>query len=492
MPDSPAIAAQHLSRSTVVLAAAAAALGWGSRWATLPLRLHDHDSVNFASALAHFDLARHSPHLPGYPVYVALARLARNLGAPVEAALAWPALLAAGMAAALLLYGAAREVGRAAAVGLALLYLALPDVALADARPLSDGLGLHLLTMALTCGVAALRPAAAPAWGRAAVAVAGLLLGVRLSSWPLAGGLMLWLGAAAAPSERRVLATVALVAVAAWVMPLAVAAGGPGELWRLGWLFAQGHFRDWHGDPAAALAWPARLALWGQHAYHGGLALAGGAALGLAWAGRSRPFDRRWLGLALLVAAYAVWMALGQNPQRPRHLLPLWPPLLLLGAVALGQVGRLRWAPQTMAWTVAAVAVLGAGQTSLDRLAVQRQWPSPDVACGEWLSTQPADKTLVLGGSEVGVLRAVAPGVRALRVAAPGDLAQILKGPLGRAPHLFVTSRAAGLANVAGGSLQPVKTFPARAGIDLPGQALTVFRWVPGAALTLAAQEVLQ
>ncbi len=43
----------------------------------LPASLEDLDSINFALGLRHFDVARHQPHPPGYPVYIAIGKIAR-------------------------------------------------------------------------------------------------------------------------------------------------------------------------------------------------------------------------------------------------------------------------------------------------------------------------------------------------------------------------------------------------------------------------------
>ena len=42
---------------------------------SLPPTLEDIDSVNFALGVQDFDVARHQPHPPGYPVYIGLAKL---------------------------------------------------------------------------------------------------------------------------------------------------------------------------------------------------------------------------------------------------------------------------------------------------------------------------------------------------------------------------------------------------------------------------------
>src|SRR5215831_18705043 len=41
----------------------------------LPRTLEDIDSVNFALGVEQFDVSRHRPHPPGYPVYIALAKV---------------------------------------------------------------------------------------------------------------------------------------------------------------------------------------------------------------------------------------------------------------------------------------------------------------------------------------------------------------------------------------------------------------------------------
>ena len=42
----------------------------------LPASLEDLDSINFALGLRHFDVAQHQPHPPGYPLYIALGKVA--------------------------------------------------------------------------------------------------------------------------------------------------------------------------------------------------------------------------------------------------------------------------------------------------------------------------------------------------------------------------------------------------------------------------------
>jgi hypothetical protein len=48
---------------------------FGVHLACLPTTLEDLDSINFALGVRQFDVARHQPHPPGYPVFIALAKV---------------------------------------------------------------------------------------------------------------------------------------------------------------------------------------------------------------------------------------------------------------------------------------------------------------------------------------------------------------------------------------------------------------------------------
>ena len=59
------------------LACALAALFFAAHAAYLPATLEDIDSINFALGLHEFNPAKHQPHPPGYPVFMAAAKLSR-------------------------------------------------------------------------------------------------------------------------------------------------------------------------------------------------------------------------------------------------------------------------------------------------------------------------------------------------------------------------------------------------------------------------------
>jgi hypothetical protein len=303
--------------------------------------------------------------------------------------------------------------------------------------------------------------------------LAGALLGVRLSSWPLAvvaAAAVLY--SAPSPRERWLRLGFLTAAVLAWALPLLWLAGGAQKLVSLGFAFAQGHFSQWRGD-SAPLGVAGSAGLWLGHLWRGGaLGLLGAAVAAITWGPNLA--DRRGPRLVLaMAAAYALWLGLGQNPERSRHILPL----VALAAVALAQVAS--QLPRGPRWQGAVgIALVALASLTLPRQHRQSVEPTPDVALGMWLAAQPAEGTLLLGGSEVGVLRWQAPARRSVRVASPADLQAMLGDPATRAPRLYASSRVPGLAaaQTAGLDLTAVATFAARPGVDSAQQTLTLYR----------------
>src|SRR3954465_15074702 len=64
------------SRQRVLIAILALAVA-ATRFLAVSHSMWDWDEVLFASALHHYDVAQHHPHPPGFPLFFALAKLAR-------------------------------------------------------------------------------------------------------------------------------------------------------------------------------------------------------------------------------------------------------------------------------------------------------------------------------------------------------------------------------------------------------------------------------
>lgn len=183
-----ATSARARSRGALVTAIALAA-GVATLLLRLPFaadRLWDHDSVQFALAVADFDLAAHTPHPPGYPLYVgALEALAAMGVSPLAGMVALSVLFQAlgaalvGSVAARLAGGWAAPAARPAALLAAALYATNPLVWFYGELPLVYGVeaGLTVLLAWAALGMGDSR-------GRflAACALFGLAGGVRPST----------------------------------------------------------------------------------------------------------------------------------------------------------------------------------------------------------------------------------------------------------------------------------------------------------------------
>jgi hypothetical protein len=250
-----------VAAALVVLGVAAGHVG------ALPATLEDIDSVNFALGVRDFDPAQHRPHPPGYPLYIALGKVATAATSAL-----WPdgradrvearALAAVSLLGALLLcWWTSRAFSALASDGddrigpppisrrgllATVLAATTPLTWYLTSRPMSDVPGLAAAMAALVClslawwrqrpapdGDRRLEPAAMAASGRAIVLgalLAGLSVGFRSQTlWITAPLLLLLLtdrigrGVAGAMLGS----SVAFAAgVLAWGVPLLVASGG--------------------------------------------------------------------------------------------------------------------------------------------------------------------------------------------------------------------------------------------------------------------------
>jgi hypothetical protein len=330
-----------------VFVAGAAALFLCAHLALLRPQIEDIDSINFALAATDFDLARHQPHPPGYPVFVltvrALAAAAQPFaGSGLDAALlALVHLSAVGGAAAILLthrVWLAIGLPPLRATCATMLCGASPLVWVQAARPLSDMAGL---AAALAAQLLLLRSLGGASHVVAAPAVAGLVTGlvagVRSQVAWLTLPLLLvvtlirirrreWLAAGAAVLG-------AAAGALAWFVPLVVLSGGLERY--LGLLDRQAE-EDFAGvrmlatDPGLRLLLDALhhtfVAPWGSVWLAVPViacAVAGAAAL----ARRDMP-TLAWM--AILWAPYAVLHLLFQETETIRYALPLLPVLCAL------------------------------------------------------------------------------------------------------------------------------------------------------------------
>jgi hypothetical protein len=325
----------------------------------LPPSLEDLDSINFALGVRDFDVARHQPHPPGYPVFIALAKASTPVlqaaGVPSAASrglAVWSAL--SGAALVLLIFALLKTLDgqdRRAFWGMAFA-VASPLFWFTALRPLSDTIGLAGAVAAQGLIVAAMLrvvPAGMPA-GRVLIAggfVAGLAIGLRSQTFaltlPLLALALAWPATTGIPVRERIAAVLAAaLGSLAWAVPLVVASGGIGDY--LAALGSQAG-EDFSGVPMLWTTRQARVALeaakntflwpWGGLTIGGVvLAVAAVGAVRLAWR-----MPRAVVVLFVAFVPYAIFHLLFHEIVTVRYALPLVIPIGYLVAVALDAGG---------------------------------------------------------------------------------------------------------------------------------------------------------
>jgi hypothetical protein len=342
-----------------ILCSAIAAAYLAAHLPFLAPSLEDIDSINFALGLREFDVARHQPHPPGYPVYIALGRaslLVVNIFAPsLEQARAealalaiWSAIAGAvALASAFVLFSAIEPPGpgsrRAPLWAVALLAVS-PLFWISGLRPMSDLPGLALAVAAQALLVLGWKD---PRRVALAALVAGLAAGIRVQT--------LWLSApllGAVVVRHRRLGT-------AWLITRPVAAAVAGcLLWFVPLLSGSGgltaYLRALGSQAGEDFAWvdmllvdptPRHLAFalsetfvlpWGSLPLAAGIGVAATAGLVVAWLQARRAL----VMMTVAFAPYALFHLLLQETPHVRYALPVLPLVAWLAARAVANLGR--------------------------------------------------------------------------------------------------------------------------------------------------------
>ncbi|MFN0058653.1 MAG: hypothetical protein ACKVX7_09385 [Planctomycetota bacterium] len=297
------------------------------------------DEVHFVRALDRFDVLDYSPHFPGYPLAVLLARSSLLPGGYAYQALSVVGTLVAALIVASVLTPRARV--PAFAVTASAPYLVGQSLAIG-----SDAIFLPFLAASLAL---CFRNAPRPFLGGL---ILGLALGVRPSAFT-------WCALLAGATNRRRACLGFGVGVASWILPF-IALAGSDVLLAEGSRFLAGHFSRWGAPLLAAVApnaasWPelvvrhwllepisgdGNLSGW-QYSYTPILLV----LLTLAGARATRELPAR-LRCALVVSGGATicWLLAAQNPVHARHVLP---PALLALPLAGAEIAR--GLPRTLA-----------------------------------------------------------------------------------------------------------------------------------------------
>jgi hypothetical protein len=316
-----------LSRAELLFVGAATAL---TRWWFRPPAPDGFDSIDFLLGMERgLDLAKLQPHFPGYPVYVGLGAALCKLGlSPLTAATSISAA-AAGLTAVGLAVCAVRLAGRKAGVAVSVLHAVAWLPLLLGSAALSDSLGTACAVLSFACLVG---PSPKPG---ASGFAAGLLLGTRLSYWPIFISLAVFCrrSVGATPLHLRIAAG-ALAGTLLWAVPFFAIVGVP-EFFALGTAHVRGHFAQWGGTLNTRPQLPERAIALARDLFFDGFAPSAVAvtlivvmvaSAMLVARRRHETFGARFeIGTILWVLLpYAVWVFAAQNVvEQPRHALPL-------------------------------------------------------------------------------------------------------------------------------------------------------------------------
>lgn len=303
----------------------------------LPPSLEDLDSINFALGIRDYDISQHQPHPPGYPLFIAAARLIHALGLSEVHALSLLGVISGALCVVALmrlfaLLDEHRLDGTATWLAV-LLVVVCPLFWFTAARPLSDMTGL-----AASVGVQALLLASTSVVGLAAGAfLAAFAAGIRSQVVWLTLPLLVFVivtAKVARTDNRWRLAGIAFLAYAAgglaWAIPLVIVSGGPAAYLRV--FYSQGA-EDLTGVAMLATTPTVRqlvtaveyhlIAPWGQWPIAAAALTL--AAVGFAWVAVR---ERRTLVILLVgFGPYLAFDLLFQETITTRYALPLVVPI---------------------------------------------------------------------------------------------------------------------------------------------------------------------
>lgn len=322
----------------------------------LPPTLEDIDSINFALGVADFDVAKHQPHPPGYPVFIALGkastsilRLVRVPAPEVRGLAIWSALCGAAMIVPLYALFSAlmpRSRGEPAAWA-TVLTIASPLFWFTASRPLSDTTGLAAAVAAQALIVQVITGTGAGRRLTSGAFLAGFAIGIRSQTFLLTLPLLAWaliVRRADLRARDRIAALAAAAAgVLAWGIPLIVASGG---LSSYAAALGSQAGEDFSGvvmlwtmrTPRVALDAAVYSFLWPW-----GHPIVGGIVVAAAGVGAIRLLLSMPRSLAVLLVGfvpYAVFHLLFHETITVRYALPLLVPIAGLAVCGLGWAGR--------------------------------------------------------------------------------------------------------------------------------------------------------
>jgi 4-amino-4-deoxy-L-arabinose transferase-like glycosyltransferase len=341
--------------NSVVILTILVAICLASRLLFMGQHLEGWDSVDFALGLHDYDIAFYQPHFPGYPVYMSFCWLVHLFTDNDILALTIPGAVFGSAALIPLFYLAKRMFSNEVAWLTVSIYIVNPLCWLQSEKAFSDATGLFFIILsAQLLFFACASRAYALRYLIMGSVMLGICLGVRLSYFPF---IILWLYVLytlSKSNEGKIKIGYGLLAFAIgicfWLIPLAYYTGLE-TLITNGFYFTFGHFGDWGGSVVTSQNIFSRFAGFMWCVFCNGLGfwcydtsvfrilptviMGAGIAVYL----RHARFDYTTRFITVYMLPYFLWVFLGQNLEKPRHVLPLIP--LIIICISAGLV-RLR------------------------------------------------------------------------------------------------------------------------------------------------------
>jgi hypothetical protein len=204
---------------------------------SLPVTLDDLDGINFALGVREFDVTRHQPHPPGYPIYIALAKVSTRVmtalgveGAATRGLAIWSVLGGVLLIPGLFALFRALDGSVRHAWWATLLAITAPLVWFSALRPLSDVPGLAAAVIAQAMLVRSITSGPSRRYLLGGALLAGLAIGIRSQNFtltlPLLGLALALPGVTSGWRTRLETMAAFAVGVLAWAVPLLIASGG--------------------------------------------------------------------------------------------------------------------------------------------------------------------------------------------------------------------------------------------------------------------------
>lgn len=314
------------------------------------------DEVDFTLALHRYDLLAMQPHFPGYPYFILGGWIInRWMNNPVMALSVFNTFAAISSAIPMFLLAHRLTGSGIKSLLLPALILSSPYIWLMSSRPMSECAGMALLWWFLwSIRYAMDRPSSALRHGLALL-MFSFLMGTRLSFFPYGLALVpLWysLWRQGEKGLRRWLrlggsALAAGLFQLIWVAGLVLSEGNAAGFWKLSLAFVEGHFSEWGGGVISTpMPMGERIIQLFGHNLLGSALFGGSILIGLCfgimvvmtwvlWRFAAVPKNpnkenRHYLfWLVSCAALYTLWALIGQNIEKPRHIVPVVAPILL-------------------------------------------------------------------------------------------------------------------------------------------------------------------